>query len=69
MLADAEDKIKYVVGCAGCGKTLTINRLVEHLQTLPAQKPKFARRRFVTVDVQYSLTLPQFCKLLFQVLS
>lgn len=69
MLADAEDKVKYVVGPAGCGKTLTLNRLVEHLQTLPAQKAKCAGWRFLTVDVQHTLTLPQFCKLLFQVIT
>lgn len=69
MLADAQAKVKYVVGSAGCGKTLTVNRLVSHLQTLPAQKPKYAGWRFVTVDAQYTLTLPQFCKLLVQVIS
>ena len=67
MLADAQHKIKYVVGPAGCGKTLTVNTIVGHLQTLPAQKPKYAGWRFVTVNVQYTLTLPRFCKLLVQV--
>ena len=69
VLADDGDQIKFVLGPAGCGKTLTINTIGAHLQKLLAENQKFAGWHFVALDVQYTQTLPQFCKLLCQVLS
>ena len=65
VLADGGDKVKYVLGPAGCGKTLTVDAVVSQLQALPAEDGWLC----VTVDVQYIHTLPQFFKLLSQVLT
>lgn len=70
LLADGGDKIKYVLGPAGCGKTVTVNNVVSQLQSLPAQDQNDVGHGWqcVRVDVQYTHTLPQFYKLLSQVL-
>ena len=67
VVADGGDKIKYVLGPAGCGKTLTVSSVLSQLQSLPAQDQNHAGWHCVRVDVQYTHTLPHFCKLLSQV--
>lgn len=69
VLADRGDKVKFVLGPAGCGKTLTVNNVVSQLQSLPVQDQNDAAWPCVRVDVQYTRTLPQFYKLLSQVLA
>lgn len=67
MLADREDRLKFVLGPAGCGKTLFANFLLHTLREVQAEDPKLVGWRFIRLDVQYTHTLPQFSKLLFQV--
>lgn len=68
-LADGGDKVKYVLGPAGSGKTLTVDTVVSQLQALAAQDEKYAGWLCVRVNVQYTRTLPQFFKLLSQVMT
>ena len=68
VVADREDHSKFVFGPAGCGKTLATNFLLHELTLLQAECPCFAGWHFLRLDVQYTQTLPQFSKLLFQVL-
>lgn len=69
MLADREDRLKFVLGPAGCGKTLAANYLLDTLGKLQAEDPKLDGWHFIRLDVKYTKTLPQFSKLLFQVLT
>lgn len=69
VLADRGDKVKFVLGPAGCGKTLTVNKVLSQLQSLPVQDQNDAGWHCVRLDVQYTRTLPQFYKLLSQVLA
>ncbi|KAL3151386.1 hypothetical protein ABBQ38_013215 [Trebouxia sp. C0009 RCD-2024] len=63
---DREDRLKFVLGPAGCGKTLAANYLLDTLGKLQAEDPKLDGWHFIRLDVKYTKTLPQFSKLLFQ---
>lgn len=69
VVADDEDRFRFVLGPAGCGKTLAAKALLDALQLLQGQTPKLVGWHFIRLDVQYTHTLPQFLKLLCQVLS